>query len=66
MIFSKKSDKDKTIRELRQKCKSFEMENERLRRQLFKHHLSHGKPKVRRRHIMKVQGKTFRGAGPPR
>lgn len=57
-MYSKKSDKDQTIYELRKRCKSLEMENERLRKKIFKHNLTYGKPEiVRRRHIMKVKGK---------
>jgi len=62
-----KKRKDNKLKQLKRQVENLKAENEDLRRRLFHYKLKNGDIKVpSRRPMMKVQGKKFRGAGPPR
>jgi len=62
-----KKRKDNKLKRLKQQIEDLKDENEDLRRRIFHYKLKNGDIQVpRRRPMMKVQGKKFRGAGPPR
>jgi len=62
-----KKRKDNKLKRLQQELDRLKDENEKLRRKVFQYKLKNGEvPVPKRRPMMKVQGKKFRGAGPPR